>query len=227
VIDDPDEVEASALDPSFLQGVLDRHRAQAHSLIATATQNWIAAGCPRFNDHENSCTAVVVGFLKDAIQQEHGFRIAVFAETGGWTEAHLDGRADPDKAPRPDIALFLGVQHDVKMPIECKRLLRPDATAKDYVVKGLYRFLSGAYEPCDGMATMVCFVMDRDAPTACEDINKVIRKELSSQQILTLVQPLGLFRAVYNSRHTVNGEPLRAVHLLADIQSRPPPAPRR
>lgn len=228
MIEDPAEIEASALDPTFLQGILDRHRAEAHTLLAAAAEEWITDGCPRFNDHETSCTAVLVGFLADLIRQGRtsAFQIAVFPETGGWTEAHLDGRANPDAVPRPDIALFLGLHHDVKMLVECKRLLRPDATARDYVLKGLCRFLSGKYESSDGQATMICFAMDRDAPTTCEDVNEVILKELSADQILTVAPPLGSFAAVYHSHHTPDGEPLMAVHLLLDIQDRPSPRPR-
>lgn len=228
MIEGAPEVEASALDPAFLQGILDRHRAEAHSLLAAAAEEWMTYGCPRFNDHETSCTAVLVGFLADVIRQGRAsaFQIAVFPETGGWTEAHLDGRSDPDAVPRPDIALFLGMHHDVKMAVECKRLLRPNATARDYVLKGLYRFLGGTYESCDGQATMICFAMDRDAPTACRDINEVIREQLSPDQILAVAPPLGSFEAVYHSHHSPNGEPLQTVHLLLDIQSRSPAAPR-
>ncbi len=217
------------LDPAFLQRILNRHKAQAHSLLAAAAEQWITDGCPRFNDHETSCTAVLVGLLAELIRRgrANAIQIAVFPETGGWTEAHLDGRADPNTVPRPDIALFLGLHHDVKMPVECKRLLRPNATARDYVLNGLYRFLSGAYETSDGEATMICFAMDRDAPTACEDINKVIREQLSADQILTVAPPLGSFEAVYHSHHAHAGEPLQTVHLLLEIQGRSPARPRR
>ena len=228
MIEEPAEVEASALDPAFLQRILDRHRAEVHSLLAAAAEEWIADGCPRFNDHETSCTAVLVGFLADLIRRGRAsaFQIAVFPETGGWTDDYLDGRSDPDTVPRPDIVLFLGLHHDVKMPVECKRLLRPSATAKDYILKGLYRFLSGTYESSDGQATMICFAMDRDAPTACEDINKVIRAQLDATQILKAAPPLGSLQAIYRSRHPHPGDKLEAVHLFLDIQSRPPPRPR-
>ncbi len=228
MIEDPAEVEASALDPVFLQGVLDRHRAEVHSLLAVAAEEWIADGCPRFNDHETSCTAVLVGFLADALRRgsTSAFQIAVFPETGGWTDDYLDGRLDPDTVPRPDIALFLGVRHDVRMPVECKRLLRPSATAKDYVLKGLCRFLSGTYELSNGQATMICFVMDRDAPEACENINEVIREQLSADEILTTAPALGSFQAVYHSQHSLAAAPLQTVHLLLDIQARSIARPR-
>lgn len=228
MIENPAEVEASALDPVFLQGILNRHRAEAHSLLAAAAKEWIADGCPRFNDHETSCTAVLVGFLADTLRDKHevGFQIAVYPETGGWTDAYLDGQLDPNKVPRPDIAMFLGVHHDVKMPVECKRLLRPDATARDYVLKGLCRFLNETYESSNGQATMICFVMDRDTPEACEEINKVIRAQLDTKQILKAAPPLGSLQAIYSSQHARPGDKLEAVHLLLDIQSRPPPRPR-
>ena len=134
--------------------------------------------------------------------------------------------AQSKKGRLGDIALFLGLHHDVKMPVECKRLLRPNATARDYVLKGLYRFLSGTYESSDGQATMICFAMDRDVHTACKDINEVIREQLSADQILMVVPPLGSLEAVYHSNRIANGEPLQAVHLLLDIQGRPLAEPR-
>jgi hypothetical protein len=229
VIENPAEVEASALDPVFLQGILDRHRAEAHFLLAAAAEEWIADGCPRFNDHETSCTAVLVGFLADTLRDKHeiGFQIAVYPETGGWTDAYLDGQLDPNKVPRPDIALFLGVHHDVKMPVECKRLLRPDATARDYVLKGLCRFLNETYESSNGQATMICFVMDRDVTEARDDINQVICGQLSAGQTLKDAPALGSLKAVYRSQHAPAGGPLQTVHLLLDVQSRPAAHPRR
>jgi hypothetical protein len=74
---------------------------------------------------------------------------------------------------------------------------------------------------------VICFALDRDAPTACQDINDVIREQLSPDQILMAAAPLGTFEAVYHSHHTPNGEPLQTVHLLLDIRGRPAAAPRR
>jgi hypothetical protein len=229
VIEDFAEFEASALRPELLQGVLERHRDEAHKLLACAAQEWIADGCPRFNDHETSCTAVLIGFLDDTLRagRSNRFQIAVFPEAGGWTDAHLDGRADPNTVPRPDVALFLGVHHDVKMPVECKRLLRGYASASDYVMKGLQRFLNGTYDVGDEQATMICFALDRDAPQACTDINKVIVERLSSGETLTLAPPLGSLRSVYHSQHRCASRPFQAVHLLLDIKARPDARPRR
>ncbi len=76
-----------------------------------------------------------------------GLQLLAFLETDGWTEAHLDGSANPATVPRPDLALYLGVHHDVQMTIECKRLLDPSANARGYVVDRLCRFLDGRYQP--------------------------------------------------------------------------------
>lgn len=228
MIEDFAELEASALRPELLQGVLERHREEAHKLLAGAAQEWIAEGCPRFNDHETSCTAVLIGFLEDTLRTGRAsrFQIAVFPEAGGWTDAHLDGRAAPAKVPRPDIALFLGVHHEVKMPVECKRLLRGSASASDYVLKGLQRFLNGTYNVGNEQATMICFAFDRDAPQARSDINKVIAERLSSDETLTVASPLGSFHAVYRSQHRSAAGSLQAVHLLLDIQARLDARPR-
>jgi hypothetical protein len=221
-------VEASALDPAFLHEILRRHRREAHSLLALAAQEWAAAGAPRFSDQETSCTAVLVGFLQDRLRarQSSGFQIAVFPETGGWSEEHLDGRADPNRMPRPDIAMFLGVHHDVRMTVECKRLLRPDASARDYILDGLARYLTGAYATTNGQATMICFALDRDASQAVSDINGVISELLGEREVMRYAPALGSFRDVYLSAHSRGSGEIQAVHLLLDLRDRPAPAPR-
>jgi hypothetical protein len=222
VIDDHAAVEAAVLNPAFLASVLQRHRTEAHSLLAEAAEEWIAGGCIRFSDQEVACTAAVAGLLKRNLQQRRasGLQILAFLETGGWTEAHLDGSADPATVPRPDLALYLGLHHDVQMTIECKRLLSPSATARDYVKDGLYRFLDGRYPTDSGCATMIGFLLDRDPPQAQEQINAVIEADLDKDQILQLASPVGSLESIYRSEHLAKN--IEAIHLLLDIRKRKP-----
>jgi hypothetical protein len=223
VIDDHAAVEAAVLEPAFLASVLERHRAEAHLLLAAAAQEWMAAGCIRFSDQEVACTAAVAGCLKRNLQQRRttSLQILAFLETGGWTEAHLNGTADPAKVPRPDLALYLGLHHDVQMTIECKRLLNPSATARDYVNDGLSRFLNGRYPTDSGCATMIGFLLDRDPPRAQAQINGVIEELLDQNQILQPASPLGKLESIYRSMHSA--KEIEAVHLLLDMRKRQPP----
>jgi hypothetical protein len=224
VIDDHAAVEAAVLSPAFLAAVLERQRAGAHLLLVQAAEDWVAGGCIRFSDAEVACTAAVVGCLKRNLKQRRatGLQLLAFLETGGWTEAHLDGGADPATVPRPDLALYLGVHHDVQMTIECKRLLSPSATPRDYVADGLCRFLDGRYPTDLGCATMVGFLLDREALKAQAQINTVIEDLLDKQQILQPASPIGNLDSVYRSQHSASD--LEATHLLVDIRSRKPQA---
>jgi hypothetical protein len=223
VIDDHAAVEAAVLEPAFLASVLERHRAEAHLLLAEAVEEWMAAGCIRFSDQEVACTAAMAGRLKRNLQQRRatGLQILAFLETGGWTEAHFNGTADPATVPRPDLALYLGLHHDVQMTVECKRLLNPSATARNYVTDGLCRFLDGRYPTDSGCATMIGFLLDRDSPQAQGQINGVIEELLDEEQILQLSSPLGNLESIYRSRHSA--KEIEAVHLLLDMRKRQPP----
>jgi hypothetical protein len=222
VIDDHAAVEAAVLEPAFLASVLERHQAEAHLLLAAAAEKWMAAGCIRFSDQEVACTAAVAGCLRWILQRRRttSLQILAFLETGGWTEAHFNGTADPAKVPRPDLALYLGLHHDVQMTIECKRLLNPSATARDYITDGLFRFLDGRYPTDSGCATMIGFLLDRDPLQAEKQINAVIEELLDKDQILQLASPLGKLESVYRSKHSA--KEIEAVHLLLDMRKRQP-----
>jgi hypothetical protein len=222
VIDDHAAVEAAVLEPAFLASVLERHRAEAHLLLAEAAEEWMAAGCIRFSDQEVACTAAVAGHLKRNLQQRRatGLQMLAFLETGGWTEAHLNGTANPATVPRPDLALYLGLHHDVQMTIECKRLLSPSATARDYVKDGLSRFLDGRYPTDSGFATMIGFLLDRDPPRTQAQINGVIEELLDRGQTLQIASPLGKLESVYRSKHPA--KQIEAIHFLLDMRKRQP-----
>jgi hypothetical protein len=223
VIDDHAAVEAAVLEPAFLASVLERHRAEAHLLLAEAAEDWMTAGCIRFSDREVACTAAVAGCLERNLRQRRtaGLQIIAFLETGGWTEAHFNGTTDPATVPRPDLALYLGLHHDVQMTIECKRLLNPSATARDYVTDGLSRFLNGRYPTESGCATMIGFLLDRDPLQAQGQINGVIEELLDKDQILQPASPLGNLESIYRSEHSA--KEIEAIHLLLDMRKRQPP----
>jgi hypothetical protein len=223
VIDRHAAVEAAVLEPTFLRSVLERHRSEAHLLLAQAATEWMATGCIRFSDQEVACTAAVAGHLQRTLQQRRttSLQIIAFLETGGWTEAHLSGSVDPATVPRPDLALYLGLHHDVQMTIECKRLLSPSSTPRDYVTEGLNRFLNGRYPTDSGCATMIGFLLDREPQQAQGQINHVIEEVLNPAQTLQHSSSLGKLDSVFRSEHPERG--IEAIHLLLDIQKRKSP----
>jgi hypothetical protein len=224
VIEDFAVIEAAAVSPEFTERVLKRHRDEAHFLLATAAQAWIDDGCTRYDDHEDSCTAGLVGRLLRII--EEGRRTALqllpILENGGWTGEHFEGRANPATVPRPDVVLYLGVHHDVKMTVECKRLLAGSATARDYVKDGLCRFLTGRYSSDNGQATMIGFLLDQHAEPARDGINEEIVKLLDAHQRLGGPEGLAELTTVYRSTHPRGSSDIHAVHMLLDIQDRKP-----
>jgi hypothetical protein len=223
-LDDPDELEQFVLSSELLARILERQRDTAHSLLAEAALEWIAEGCPRYNDHETSCTAALVGHVIRTIDERkaRAFQPLVTLETGAWTEAHFSGAADPDSVPRPDVVMWFGLRHEARMNIECKRLLSGSATANDYVKKGMCRFLDGRYPTDEGIGTMIAFLLDRDGDQAVEEINTAIEAIIKRVELLGKVEGLGGLDSVYESDHAVPTGDLSLVHLLLDLRKRGP-----
>ena len=223
-LDDMDAVEQAALDPAFLEYVLDRHRRTVHTLIAGAAVEWIAAGCPRYNDRETSCSAGLIGHLVRKIDagKAQALQPRVILEVGAWTQEHLNGEADPSRVPRPDVVMWLGLQGEARMNIECKRLLSGSASPRQYVEDGMCRFLNGRYPVDQGVGTMVGFLLDRTPLTAADQISAAILVAVGRDEPLQEDTPLETLDSIYRSLHASDGEGavVELVHLLLDIRSR-------
>ena len=89
------------------------------------------------------------------------------------TREQLAGQANVAQAKRPDLLLYLGGNHTVRMAVECKRFFR-GANAGEYVDNGMARFLSGNYVTDAGRGVMVGFVMTNTIATRIEQVNKRI-----------------------------------------------------
>ena len=223
-LDDLGSLEAAVVGDEFKNYVLTRHRESALSMLAESITEWVQSGCPRYDDREASCTVAVVGCLRRTIDERKSTSLQplVALETGGWTDEHFSGHADPATVPRPDVALMLGLQHDVQMTIECKRLLARSATPRDYVKEGLCRFLTGRYPVDDGAGTMVGFLLDRDPPTAASEITSAVLDVIGRDEPLNKHTRLASLDAAYRSVHASADGDVRVIHLLIDIQGREP-----
>jgi hypothetical protein len=120
--------------------------------------------------------------------------------------------ADPSRVPRPDIELLLGMNHNVRIVLECKRLLRGSATARQYVVQGVQRFVEGRYCTDEGTGWMIGFLLDRDIATAAAEIGGVLCP-VSLEGPEAGERDIGRFL----SRH---GASLKIRHILIDARSR-------
>lgn len=222
-LDDMETLEAGVLASDLLECVLNRHRRTVHELLASAAVEWLQAGCPRFNDHEASCTAGLVGRLLNKIDEGKVLRLQpmVTLETGAWTPEHFAGKLDPTRVPRPDVVIWLGLQHEARMNVECKRLLSGSATPRDYVKDGLCRFLNGRYPVDEGVGAMIGFLLDRAPPVACEQINRAVNTFVGRDEPLKKDEPLATLDSVYRSAHSRDAGDIELVHLLLDMIERP------
>lgn len=223
--DEMDALEQAVLDSDLLEFILDRHRRNARALIAAAAVEWVADGCTRYDDREASCTAAVVGRLLNKIDEgkAHALQPMVTLETGAWTKAHLSGEVDPATVPRPDVVIWLGLQHEARMNIECKRLLSGSASPRDYVKDGMCRFLNGRYPVDEGVGTMLGFLLDRDPPTAAAQINEAIPAVIGREELLHEHDALAMLEFVYRSAHECDVGDVELLHLLLDLTARRDP----
>jgi len=217
--DDITPLEQAILDSDLLERILNRHRRTAHTLLAEAALDWVENGCVRYDDRETSCTAAVVGRLRGKIDdgKARALQPMVTLETGAWTEEHFSGLTDPNTVPRPDVVIWLGLQREARLNVECKRLLSGSASARDYVADGMCRFLNGRYPVDEGVGTLIGFLLDRDPPTAARQINEVIPTVIGRDEFLRHDKPLATLESVYRSAHTSDIGDVELIHLLLDM----------
>lgn len=218
-LDDLDALEQAVLASDLLEHILDRHRQTAHALLAEAAVEWLEEGCPRYDNREASCTAAVAGRLLTKIDERksNALQPMVTLETGAWTEEHFSGEKDPTTVPRPDLVVWLGLQHEARMNVECKRLLSGFASPRDYVQDGVCRFLNGRYPVDEGVGAMIGFLLDRDPATAAHQIDDAIRAVIERDEPLHEDGPLATLESIYRSTHDSAVGDLELVHLLVDM----------
>lgn len=209
---------AAALAPNLRTELLARHRAEALNFVAQAMGEWRNEGFRRYDDRENSCTIRVFSWmltLLDAkISDDDPVQIIPIVEGVTPTEDQLAGRANFSTAKRPDIVLFLGGNHAVRMCVECKRFLG-SANAREYTENGILRFLAGQYITDAGRGVMIGYVMTHSIGVRVARVNEQIRKHPSMGEGHQLgdASPIVPIGDVHVSTH--NGVTL--THLFLDM----------
>lgn len=210
---------AAALAPDLRAQLLERHRAQALSLVAEAMGKWRAEGFLRYDDRENSCTIRVFSWMLTLLEARLAVDpVQIIPVVEGVTpnEDQLAGRANFATAKRPDIVLYLGGNHAVRMCVECKRLLGP-ANAQEYTENGILRFLTGKYITDAGRGVMIGYVMTHSIGVRVAQVNEQIREHpsMGAQHQLGDASPIVPINDVHVSTHTSSA--ITLTHLFLDM----------
>jgi hypothetical protein len=206
---------AAALAPNLRAQLLERHRAQALDLVAEAMGSWRAEGFLRYDNRENSCTVRVFSWMLRIIEPRldtDPVQILPVIEGVTPNEEQLAGRANFANAKRPDIVLYLGGNHAVRMCVECKRF-HGSANAQQYTEKGILRFLTREYITDAGRGVMIGYVMTRSMIERVSQVNEQILKHpLMGAEHRLAVAPID---DVHVSTHTGSG--ITLTHLFLDM----------
>jgi hypothetical protein len=210
---------AAALASELRASLLQRHREAALGLISDAIGSWRAGGFDRHDDREPSCTVRVFAWMceiLDAHIAANPVQIIPIIEGVTPTREQLAGHVNVAQAKRPDLLLYLGGNHTVRMAVECKRFFR-GANAGKYVDNGMARFLSGSYVTDAGRGAMVGFVMTNTVAARVEQVNKRIaeHKSLGAGDLLESCSGYPSVPDSYRSDHTAHA--ISLTHFFVDM----------
>ncbi len=200
--------------------LLERHRAEALDLVAEALGKWRDEGFRRYNNHENSCTIRVFAWmlkLLEARLDEDPVQIIPVVEGVTPNEDQLEGRSSFANAKRPDIVLYLGGNHAIRMCIECKRFLG-SANAHEYTHNGMVRFLTGEYITDAGRGLMIGYVMTHSIGRRVGQVNEQVREHPAMGEDHQLGEALAIapIDDVHVSTHISSG--ITLTHFFLDMR---------
>jgi hypothetical protein len=212
---------AAALAPDLRTQILKRHRAEALNLVAEAMGSWRAEEFFRYDDRETSCTIRVYSWMLTLLEtkfSDNPVQIIPVVEGVAPTDVQLAGRASFANAKRPDIVLYLGGNHAVRMCVECKRFLG-SANAREYTENGILRFLAGQYITDAGRGVMIGYVMTHSIGQRVIQVNEKIREHPAMGRChqLGAATSIAPIDDVHVSTHTSKG--ITLTHLFLDMCS--------
>ncbi len=210
---------AIALAPSLRAQLLERHRAEALSLVAEALGKWREEGFLRYDNRENSCTIRVFAWMLTLLETkiaDDPVQIIPVVEGVTPTREQLEGRSNFANAKRPDIVLYLGGNHAVRMCVESKRF-RGSANAQQYTENGMLRFLKGNYITDGGRGVMIGYVMTQSIGQRVTQVNEHIREhpDMGEGHQLGSASTIAPIDDVHVSAHTANR--ITLTHFFLDM----------
>jgi hypothetical protein len=211
---------ATALAADLRARILERHRAEAVQLIADAMGKWRSEGFRRYDNRENSCTVRIFDWMLTLLEAKFASNpVQIIPVIEGVTPNadQLAGRAHFANAKRPDLVLYLGGNHAIRMCVECKRFLGA-ANANQYTGNGMFRFLSGQYVTDAGRGVMIGYVMTHSIERQLAQVNARIREHprMGEDDQLGDRQPIAPIDDVHVSAHAQCAVVL--THLLLDMR---------
>lgn len=125
-------------------------------LIFDALERWRQNSWRTFDEAEVNCTAQLYRWMKEAKRADSQFfHVNIEFEYVHLTPEMLTGEESAMAARRPDLKLSID---PVDVHIECKRLRSHGKWCRDYVNKGMERFVSTAYGAGAPLGVMVGYV---------------------------------------------------------------------
>ncbi len=194
------------------------------ALILVALQRWAGNNWRTFDDSEVNCTAQLYRWLKESKRSDARFNfVHVELEYVNLTPAMLVGDEPVTTAARPDLCFTIG---HVGVHVECKRLQAHGAWCRDYVQKGMARFVDSVYGAGSPLGVMVGYVQQPAPDGLLGAVNGYVETHpsMGSDHRLVATQPAP-FGLRHRSHHPRNPDiPIELSHIWVGI-SKPAPQP--
>lgn len=165
---------------------------------------------------------IIAGYLGKAMTKEKNSRpklkerIRIEEEVGTRSFPNL-----PKPKGRIDIKIIYSYNENEYFGMECKRVssTKPDRDlAKDYVLKGVKRFVEGTYSLGHDYAAMLGFVIDGKVNDCidliCDRLNKY-KNDICLKEDWVDEQSFGTTQNIYRTSHLQNGQDIMSIlHLF-------------
>lgn len=149
----------------------------AESLMEAALKRWAANNWHTFDQLEVNCTAQFYRWLKDAQRADNQLSfLNVEVEHVHLTRSMIAGEQSVVGARRPDVRISIG---QAGIHVECKRLRLRGAWCRDYVQRGIARFVSSSYGFGESSGMMVGYVQQDSADGLLAPVNGFVNTHSS------------------------------------------------
>jgi hypothetical protein len=157
-------------------------------LLIEAAVLWRTESYSRYGDDELSCTVRMFD-CADRVLRANEYRWPLVRVQYDGTQPTRDmraGLADPKKAPRPDINVFVGSE---LINVEAKVLKDTSPYPRNYVARGMRRFVTGYYGVGQsGVGAMLAYVVSGAMVNIAPKVNKVIEGEADFGASATMLE---------------------------------------
>ncbi|WP_420625401.1 hypothetical protein [Candidatus Poriferisodalis sp.] len=185
--------------------------------------NWCRFGKSTAKWNEVDCTVQMYRWSRECIRHESRFTLmTVRLEWIDVTPEILRGIQSVTTARRPDLRIEAG---SVGRSIECKRIASASRWVRNYVHKGLARFVTGNYGHAENSGFMIGYASGGQLPDLIARINGYIRSHpnMGSGQVVTTGRRsppilLGISRHARSSGRLVLSD-IKISHLLVKLDS--------